>query len=218
MHSFTEENYIKAIFKLSEFNDGAISTNDIAARVHTKAATVTDMLKKLADKKLISYEKYKGVSLTTSGRKVALKIIRKHRLWEYFLVEKLKFSWDEVHDIAEQLEHIQSEELTEKLDDFLGHPKFDPHGDPIPDKHGKLANVDFKPLSEVNSKGKYIFKGVINHSKEFLQYISKLELSLGDSIQVKELMAFDKSVLIRYKQKEIFLSESVAKNLLVEKE
>src|ERR1700741_4982434 len=135
--SFTEENYIKAIFKLEDANQGAVSTNDIAVKLSMQPATVTDMVKRLADKKILTYKKYHGVLLTPKGKKIALSVIRKHRLWEVFLVNKLKFRWDEVHEIAEQLEHVNSEALVEKLDDYLGNPKFDPHGDVIPDKEGK---------------------------------------------------------------------------------
>jgi DtxR family Mn-dependent transcriptional regulator len=136
--SITEENYIKAIFHLQQ-GDGNVSTNELAAELHTKPASVTDMLKKLKAKKLLSYEKYKGVRFSAEGKKLALGIVRKHRLWEYFLVDTLQFGWDEVHEVAEELEHISSKKLVEKLDAFLGHPRFDPHGDPIPDSHGKMA-------------------------------------------------------------------------------
>jgi len=144
--SFTEENYIKAIFKLEELNQSkAVSTNDIAIKLSMQPASVTDMIKRLAEKKIVSYKKYHGVLLTVKGKKIALTIIRKHRLWEVFLVKKLNFKWDEVHEIAEQLEHINSNELVEKLDDFLGNPKFDPHGDAIPDKEGNMRVVNSIP-------------------------------------------------------------------------
>lgn len=136
--SFTEENYLKAIYHLSADESKQVNTNQIAAILNTKAASVTDMLKKLSGKNLIDYERYQGVGLTDTGKTIALKIIRKHRLWEYFLVEKLSFGWDEVHDLAEQLEHIPSSELTDRLDEFLGFPKYDPHGDPIPDQSGAI--------------------------------------------------------------------------------
>ena len=154
--SFTEENYIKAIYKLEEkLKEKAVSTNDIAIHLSMQPATVTDMIKRLSDKKLISYKKYYGVSLTAKGKAIALDIIRKHRLWEVFLVKKLKFKWDEVHDIAEQLEHIDSKELILKLDDFLDNPKFDPHGDAIPDKDGKMRVVNSISLSTANKKQTY---------------------------------------------------------------
>src|SRR5688572_3663166 len=149
MNSHTEENYLKAIFKLLEKEKGEVSTNAIAEKVNTKAASVTDMLKKLADKKLINYKKYQGVTLTAKGEKIAINIIRKHRLWEVFLVEKLKYKWDEIHDIAEQLEHIQSDSLIDRIDSFLNYPKFDPHGDPIPDLNGNFQQQKSQLLSTI---------------------------------------------------------------------
>src|SRR3984885_5178673 len=148
MNTFTEENYLKAIYHLSH-ESGSVSTNQIAAALNTKAASVTDMLKKLADKALINYEKYQGVTLTSAGQKIALHIIRKHRLWEYFLVEKLNFKWDEVHEMAEEMEHISSVELIDRLDKFMDYPKHDPHGDPIPDSDGKFKVHDLKPVSAI---------------------------------------------------------------------
>src|SRR5437868_332834 len=146
MNTFTEENYLKAIYHLS-LQSESVSTNQIAASLNTKAASVTDMLKKLADKKLINYARYQGVTLTVEGERVALSIIRRHRLWEYFLVEKLSFKWDEVHDVAEELEHISSKELIDRLDDFMGNPKYDPHGDPIPDCNGLFKAHELKAVS-----------------------------------------------------------------------
>jgi DtxR family Mn-dependent transcriptional regulator len=216
-NSFTEENYLKAIYKLSIASNAAASTNQIAAQVNTKAATVTDMLKKLAEKKLIIYHKYQGVTLSDKGRRIAISIVRKHRLWEVFLVEKLNFKWDEVHDIAEQLEHIKSDELVDELDKYLGFPKFDPHGDPIPDKNGKISVLKSMPLAGMKQKGKYIFTGVEDHSKSFLQYISKTGISLGDTIQLNEINEYDKSITATVKNKQVFLSYEAAKNILVEK-
>ena len=150
MISFTEENYLKIIYLLTEQNGGnEVSTNELAEHTQTKAASVSDMLRKLAEKNYINYRKYQGVTLTVEGQQIALAVIRKHRLWEVFLVEKLGFGWDEIHDIAEQLEHIDSKELTESLDKFLGSPKFDPHGDPIPDAKGKMPSVSYQKLSEI---------------------------------------------------------------------
>lgn len=216
-NSFTEENYLKAIYKLSLAADGAASTNQIAAQVNTKAATVTDMLKKLSEKKLIIYHKYQGVTLSDKGRKIAINIVRKHRLWEVFLVEKLNFKWDEVHDIAEQLEHIKSDELVDELDKFLDFPKFDPHGDPIPDKNGKISVLKSMPLAGMKQKGKYIFTGVEDHSKSFLQYISKTGISLGDTLHLLEVNDYDKSIVVSVKNRQLFLSAEAAKNILVEK-
>src|SRR5688500_18567354 len=160
MNSFTEENYLKAIFKLLEGDDEAVTTNAIAEKMNTRAASVTDMLKKLSEKKLINYKKYQGVTLTSSGKKIALNIIRKHRLWEVFLVEKLNFKWDEVHDIAEQLEHINSDTLIERIDKFLNYPKFDPHGDPIPDINGKFQSNKSVLVSELKLNSVGIMTGV----------------------------------------------------------
>ncbi len=218
MNSFTEENYLKAIFKLEEKKvTGKITTNAIAEIVETAPASVTDMLKKLADKKLIRYEKYQGVSLTASGKKIAITIIRKHRLWELFLVEKLNFKWDEVHDVAEQLEHINSKMLIERLDQFLNHPKFDPHGDPIPDEHGNMYSQKSTPLADLNEKEKVIVTGVIDHSPLFLQHIEKIGLSLGKELRVQEKFSYDQSfhILIKPDKSITQISHDVAKNILV---
>lgn len=216
--SFTEENYLKAIYTLSHFYEWPeVSTNQISDRLKNKAATVTDMLKRLAEKKLIVYKRYQGVKLTEKGRQTAVKVIRKHRLWEVFLVDKLKFSWDEVHDIAEQLEHIRSDELIEKLDDFLGKPKFDPHGDPIPDASGKFSTQKSIALSLANKKGTFIITGVTDHSKSFLQYISNIGVKLGDNLRVEEWNEYDQSLKIKVNNKQLlFLSNKAASNILVE--
>ncbi|WP_243389180.1 metal-dependent transcriptional regulator, partial [Flavobacterium psychrophilum] len=140
--TFSEENYLKTIYHLTTISDSEVSTNAIAEKMETKASSVTDMLKKLSEKDLINYKKYQGVSLTETGSLSAKMIVRKHRLWEVFLVEKLDFPWDEVHDIAEQLEHIKSEKLINKLDDFLGNPTEDPHGDPIPNANGQIISIE----------------------------------------------------------------------------
>jgi DtxR family Mn-dependent transcriptional regulator len=216
MHSFTEENYLKEIFKLMEKEGMEVTTNSLAEKLGTKAASVSDMLKKLADKKLINYQKYKGVSLTAKGKKIALEIIRNHRLWEVFLVEKLNFKWDEVHDMAEELEHINSKEMVQRLDKFLGYPKFDPHGDPIPDGNGKLGIQKSRLLTELplNKSAKVI--GVINHSATFLQYLEKLGIVIGNSLKMKEKIAYDQSLSICMNDKEsFFVSHEVAKNILI---
>jgi DtxR family Mn-dependent transcriptional regulator len=217
MHSFTEENYLKTIFRLLDNGDKKVFTNSIAESLNTSAASVTDMLKKLAEKKLIYYEKYKGVSLTPSGRKAALNTVRKHRLWETFLVEKLKFSWDQVHEVAEQLEHIQSEKLIEQLDKFLNHPRFDPHGDPIPDKDGILSSSKNIPLNDVKVENSGIICNVNDSSPEFLRYISKLGLDIGKEISVLERNPFDHSIIIKIKGKKqlTHLSKEAATNILI---
>jgi len=216
--SLTEENYIKAIFSINASNHGAgVSTNQLSEELNNKAGSVTDMLKRLSEKKLINYEKYKSVFLTSKGQKLAINIIRKHRLWEVFLMEKLKFNWDEVHDIAEQLEHIKSEELIKRLDAFLGKPKFDPHGDPIPDENGHLNIRIAKPLSHCKSKAEFIFTGVSEHSKSFLQHLTAIGLKIGDKIKVEEVIEFDNSLRVRINKNESrFISEKVSSNILVE--
>lgn len=214
MNTFTEENYLKAIYKLSEFSQDGVSTNAIAEKLNTKAGSVTDMLKKLSDKSLIHYQKYQGVNLTEEGRKVAIDIIRKHRLWEYFLVDKLHFKWDEIHHLAEELEHIHSEELIDRLDKFLGFPRFDPHGDPIPDKEGKIHRRKNRLLSLLSAGETGTMTGVINHSTPFLQYLEKLNLHLGTKIEVIEIAGFDKSMHLKLNDKqEKHISYEVASNI-----
>jgi DtxR family Mn-dependent transcriptional regulator len=215
-NSFTEENYLKAIYKLSSGGKKAVYTNDIALSLNTKAASVTDMMRKLSKKKYILYKKYYGVTLSDAGKKVALAVIRKHRLWEHFLVEKLKFKWDEVHFIAEQLEHIRSEELIEKLDSFLNHPRFDPHGDPIPDPNGRMQIQETVPLSLLKKKGRCIMMGVIDHSPEFLRHLEKLNLTLGNEITIHEITSYDGSMKISAgDHPELFISRHIADNILV---
>lgn len=219
MYSFTEENYLKAIYKLSGGSEEA-STNAISEELQTKAASVTDMLKKLADKKLIHYERYKGVSLTEKGRDIAVTVVRKHRLWEVFLSDHLHFGWDEVHEIAEQLEHIQSDALIDRLDNFLGNPKYDPHGDPIPDKEGKFHKDKFIQLSEAEDNRFYIMTGVSDHTSEFLKMLEKLGLNIGVAFRVKEIMNYDGSIEISFDtapDKAVFLSNKVVSNITVKK-
>ncbi len=216
MHSFTEENYLKAIYHLSEGNMMAVSTNQIAEMTNTKAASVTDMLKKLSEKKLINYIKYQGVTLTDSGVNAAVNIVRKHRLWEFFLVEKLGFKWDEVHDIAEELEHINSETLINRLDDFLGNPAADPHGDPIPDRSGKIKQKKLVKISDMQPGESGIVSGVSEHSSMFLKLLEKMGLTLGTRITISELIEFDGSIMLMIDQKtERTISREVAKNILV---
>ncbi len=215
--TFTEENYLKAIYKLRERSDTRISTNSIASLVSTAPASVTDMLRKLAEKKLLNYERYQGVSLTLQGIKSAVSVIRKHRLWELFLVEKLGFNWDEVHDIAEQLEHIQSESLVKRLYTFLGKPKWDPHGDPIPDEQGNFHLQKVFPLATAVTNDKLVISGVVDHRADFLQYLVKTGLSIGKKITVKEITAYDASMTINILgiKSVKHISAEVAKNILV---
>ncbi|EHQ29174.1 metal-dependent transcriptional regulator [Mucilaginibacter paludis] len=216
MNSYTEENYLKAIYHLSLTNDKSVTTNSIAAAMSTKAASVTDMLKKLAEKKLINYERYQGVSLTAEGKTIAIKIVRKHRLWEFFLVEKLQFKWDEVHELAEELEHIKSAELIERLDKFLGFPKYDPHGDPIPDVNGRFNINELKPVSTLLVNDGGIIMGVREHLPQFLQYLEKMRLIIGNKITVTDIAAYDQSVQLKLNDNEtVNISRDVAKNILV---
>tara|TARA_B110000046_G_scaffold57595_2_gene64317 strand:- start:2539 stop:3240 length:702 start_codon:yes stop_codon:yes gene_type:complete len=216
MTSLTEENYLKAIYTLIDSADKKASTNQIAKKMETKASSVTDMLKRLNEKDLVDYEKYKTVQITEKGKQVAISIIRKHRLWEYFLVENLNFGWDEVHDIAEQLEHIESVELTDKLDEFLGFPKFDPHGDPIPNSKGIFPSRESQKLSEVQVGTRLIITGVEDHSQSFLNFLSEMEIELGTELNLKTKHPFDNSIIVVNPQNQKFtLSQKVASNLYI---
>lgn len=213
--TISEENYIKVIYHLSLVSPKGVNTNAIAGMLDTKASSVTDMLKKLAEKEVVSYQKYQGVNLTEKGFYVAKMIVRKHRLWEVFLVDKLNFSWDEVHEIAEELEHIKSEKLINKLDEFLGFPSFDPHGDPIPNAKGELVKVDKFLLSEADLNVDYLCVGVKNSSVEFLQYLDKQNIFLGATIRVISSEEFDSSLTIILNSKTISISNKVAENLFI---
>jgi DtxR family Mn-dependent transcriptional regulator len=213
--TFSEENYLKTIYHLTTISDTEVSTNAIAEMMETKASSVTDMLKKLADKDLVNYIKYQGVSLTNKGKLTAKMIVRKHRLWEVFLVEKLNFPWDEVHDIAEQLEHIKSEKLINKLDDFLGNPTEDPHGDPIPNAKGQIITIEKQLLSELSENQTGICVGVQDSSAEFLKYLDKQEIALGSRIEIIEKETFDSSLKIIVNSKELIISNKIAGNLFV---
>jgi len=216
MRTSSEEDYLKAIYALSYNNKGA-STNALANHLNMKASSITDMLKKLSDKGWVNYEKYKGASLNVDGKIIALSIVRKHRLWETFLVNKLNFKWDEVHEIAEQLEHIKSNELVDRLDDFLGNPKFDPHGDPIPNKNHEITDSRKRSyLSEVEINKDVIIIGVKDSSAQLLQYLEKENMILGKNIIVLEIHDFDKSLRISINGKELNISERVAQNVLVQ--
>lgn len=212
--SHSEENYLKAVYALTPAGkpDG-ISTSDIAERLKTKASSVTDMVQKLAEKDLLNYKKYQGVQLTDTGKRAAVEVVRKHRLWETFLKEKLGFGWDEVHEIAEQLEHIQSEELVERLDRFLGHPKFDPHGDPIPDPSGRVQTRKSFPISELSVGQRGVITGVRDSSSAFLQYLDRQQLVLGTEVRVEEVFEYDQSVRVLANKKELTLSSEVSKNI-----
>jgi len=210
-----EENYIKNIYHLQQ-QAGCVTTNELAAVLHARPASITDMLKKLKTKKLLNYEPYKEFSLTPHGKKMALNIVRKHRLWEYFLVDKLQFGWDEVHEVAEELEHVTSKKLVEKLDAYLNYPRFDPHGDPIPDSNGKmsqqqqvnLASLEFNRPAEVSSVG--------NQSTELLELLKHKNIHIGTILEIKKRFGFDNSVEIKVKnQPAITISEQLARSLFV---
>lgn len=213
----SEENYLKEIYHLEEANNIPVGTNDLANRMNTKASSVTDMVRRLSEKSLINYEKYQGCELTEKGRKEALKTIRKHRLWETFLVEKLNFGWEEVHEIAEQLEHIQSVKLTNRLDEFLDYPKFDPHGDPIPSMDGEVTpREEVIPLTELGVNKKAKITGVSDSSASFLKYLDKHNIQLGVVIEVIEKFEFDGSLEVLLNNKKLNLSADASINILVQ--
>ncbi len=211
----SEENYIKSIYHLQQ-GTGLVNTNSLAAEMQTRAASVTDMLKKLKAKKILQYERYKGFKLNEAGKKTALDVVRKHRLWEFFLVEKLKFDWDKVHPIAEELEHISSDELIQRLDNFLGNPSFDPHGDPIPDKNGKIPVINQQSLSDIPLKKIVTVSSVSNQSAQMLEMLKHYNIALGTQIMVLKKFEFDGSLEIKVlKQSACIISEQVAKNVFV---
>ncbi len=217
MITLTEENYLKAILSASMTTSNKVSTNAIAEEINTTPASVSDMLKKLEEKKLIKYEKYRGVKLSKKGKSLATSIIRKHRLWETFLVKKLKFEWSEVHEIAEQLEHIKSNELIDRIEKYLNYPKFDPHGEPIPSKEGRIPIAKNFALIKLkhNDKGKIM--GVSLDDKDFLDHLTKLKISIGTELKVIEKIRFDLSMKIEYAGKIEHISKEISENILIKK-
>ena len=215
MYSLAEENYLKTIFHLEKEYEGGVSTNAIAVKMDTKPSSVTDMVQKLAEKEVLLYKKYKGTQLTETGKKIAANVIRKHRLWEVFLVEKLNFHWDEVHEIAEQLEHVHSDELISRLDNFLDFPDFDPHGDPIPDEQGKIKPTEKKLLSELEKNQRGICVGVKESSSEFLQYLDKRKIGIGSKIKVLGKEFFDGSMMIQIGRDRLFISKVIADKIFL---
>ncbi len=218
MLSQTEENYLKAVYKISESDPGPVSTNAIAKIMHTSAASVTDMIKRLSEKNYVDYKKYYGVELTQMGKNSATLLIRKHRLWETFLVNQLKFSWEEVHDIAEQLEHIQSDQLIERLDEYLNYPKFDPHGDPIPSTDGKFTIRNQTALSDmqIGDQGQVI--GVKIHDTPFLQHLNKIGIKINTAVEIIAKQEYDQSTTVIINQNDqVLLSEKVATKILLKK-
>lgn len=213
--TIAEENYIKVIYQLQNDDDN-VSTNEVAAVINTTAASVTDMLKKLKEKNILNYEKYKGFRLSSEGRKIALNIIRKHRLWEYFLVEKLNFGWDEVHAVAEELEHVSSKKLIDNLEIFLDYPKFDPHGDPIPDIHGKMPTQAQINLQSLPQKIVATITSVGNQSTELLELLTHKKMGIGTVIEVKKKFPFDQSIEVKINNKSIVhISNELAQSLFV---
>lgn len=215
MPSLSEENYLKAILFLSGQAQAPVSTSELATRLETKAASVTEMLRRLADKEWVKYRPYKGVYLSPSGRDLAAKVLRKHRLWETFLVEKLHFGWEEVHEVAEQLEHISSPKLTDRLAAFLGHPQYDPHGDPIPDPNGVFPKRPKRTLGDVPAGQQVLVQGVRDGDSDFLRYVRQLGIALGDELRVEEVTQFDQSRQVRHGDRLLTLSAIAAANIYV---
>ncbi|GGA87602.1 metal-dependent transcriptional regulator [Puia dinghuensis] len=214
-YSVSKENHLKAIFHLQQ-EQGLVTTNALAAALRTRPASVTDMLKKLKEQKLLIYERYKGFKLNTEGRKAAVQVIRKHRLWEYFLVKKLQFGWDEVHDIAEELEHISSRALIDRLDAFLGHPETDPHGDPIPDSQGRLQVRRQTCLADLPLNKTVQVSGVASQTPEMMEVLQHNHIRLGTRLEIKKKFPFDDSLEIKVRNRPpVTLSARVAKNVLV---
>lgn len=213
-YSTSEENYIKAIFHLQR-QDNTVTTNELANELKTKPASVTDMMKKLKIKKLLHYEPYQGFRLSIEGYKVALGIVRRHRLWEYFLAEKLKFTWDEVHEVAEDLEHVSNKKLIDKLDEFLGFPRVDPHGDPIPDAHGKIEISKKICLTDLPLNKVAVVSGVSNQSSEILELLEHKKINIGIKLEVKKRFEFDHSIEVRIGRQPAFtISKELAENIL----
>ena len=218
MQHFThhsEENYLKTLYKLEEKAEIKVNNIALAKALDLNPATVLEMVRKLITKKLAGMQPGKIIRLTEKGRKKALQIIRRHRLWEVFLVDKLNYKWNEVHDLAEQLEHIESDDLVKRLEFFLGFPSTDPHGDPIPDRNGKLKKIKAKALSEVSNRKKVTIVSLNDSSDDFLQYLDRLGLMIGDKLEISEIEKFDQSVTILHKKNSITLSHAAAKNILV---
>lgn len=214
--SITEENYLKALFNISyDKSDSEVGTNELASQLDVKPATVNNMLKKLKEKKLVNYEKYGKIKLTSKGKKLAIGIVRKHRLWETFLYEKLDFNWDEIHEIAEQLEHIQSTKLMDKLDKYLNYPQVDPHGDPIPTVNGELIIQKKKTLSEVETGKECKLIAVKDNSSSFLNYLLQLEMGLNDKFKLISKQEFDGSFIILFKKNKLSISQKFAENIFV---
>ncbi len=218
MTSLSEENYLKAIFHLENSYKKGVSTNALAEEMNTKASSVTDMVKRLSEKDLVVYKKYQGVKLSKTGKNAAIQVIRNHRLWEVFLVEKLDFNWDQVHEVAEELEHVKSKKLTNELDRFLGFPRRDPHGDPIPDAEGKFSKISKVLLSDCKVGESGVIIGVRDSSVSFLRYLDKASISLGSLVKIISKEDFDQSVEVSVNSKKLNLSHKIASNLFLQLE
>jgi DtxR family transcriptional regulator, Mn-dependent transcriptional regulator len=216
MGSLTEENYIKSIYSLSRQN-GEVSVSDLAKKLGVKLPTINSMIKKLSAKKIVAYAPYRGIRLTEKGRKQALSIIRKHRLAELFLVEVMGLGWEEVHDIAEQLEHVNSDRFYDRIDELLGYPKSDPHGEPIPDINGKVHSIDRVALTSIDTGASVKIAAVADDEKAFLDHLNSKGLQIGDNVTIRRREDFDGSMAIVHKKKEIMLSQRVAERILVER-
>ncbi len=214
-YSVSEENYIKSIYHLQQRTE-TVTTNSLANELRTKPASVTDMLKKLQIKKLVEYERYRGFKLNGAGNKIAINIVRRHRLWEFFLVNKLGFEWDKLHDIAEELEHVSSAELIKRLDSFLNFPQTDPHGDPIPDTNGKIAIIKQRCLTEIAAKKNVVVSSVSNQSPEMLEMLKHYHIAIGTTLKINKHFTFDCSVEIKVAQHAAcIISQQVAANIFV---
>ncbi len=216
VNSLTEENYLKALLALSVTSD-EVSVNDLAKHLAIKMPTVTSMMKKLAAKRLVQYESYKPIKLTKKGRQEAAGIVRKHRLTEMYLVDKMGFGWEQVHDIAEQIEHIKSPAFFDKMDELLGFPTLDPHGSPIPDKTGKIEWKHYEKLSDCKPGDKVTLSAVLNSSADFLKFLNSRDLKLGVNLKIDSIEPFDKTITISIGKRKEVLSNLVCEKLLVEK-
>ncbi|PDH43784.1 MAG: iron-dependent repressor [Rhodothermaeota bacterium MED-G18] len=217
MLSKSEENYLKSIYNLSELGNKVVTTNSISKILNIEPASVTDMIKKLSKKKLIYHEKYRGTKISKNGIKVALQIIRRHRLWEVFLYEKLNFNWDEIHEVAEELEHVSSDQLIDNLDKYLKYPKIDPHGDPIPNKLGEIDFVDKISISDLKINEKGIVSRIINEDEEFFILLNKLNIEIGTEVKILDKIDYDGSLDVSINNKSIIISKVIAENIKITK-
>ena len=214
----SEENHIKAIYHLQSAMD-RVTTMELAARLNTKPASVTDMMKRLKSKRLIDYKPYYGFKLSAEGKRVAIGIVRRHRLWEFFLVDKLKFEWDEVHELAEELEHVSSKELIDRLDVFLNRPRFDPHGDPIPDQEGNFSKEETVPLTALRLNQKGRVSRITKNNKEVIDLIALKNIKKGSRVEIKRIFEIDGSIEIKVDGRYLeHVSPLLAHNILIEHE